>query len=288
MSRTTETTWLSARAAEVRRHPLVAAGLLITATGTLWHRADQGVGGKAVVYLGAMLAAALLVDVVAAREGPPPRLPVRRPAQETAVLLTFTSVGAAWIIVAKCVPAAWNELPRLARIAGNLIGAACLFQIASAAYLLVARYRPADLGVRLRGLLVAPAVLVLVASAALVADPDHITLPQALAEWGWAGLTNHALFGEPLVEEFLRMALQSRVGVLLGNSAAGWFLAALPWSLLHVPMWYAKSGDLSEAFAAALCIVPIGLLWSYVTVRTGSLVPAVLIHGFNLWGLQNA
>jgi len=31
-----------------------------------------------------------------------------------------------------------------------------------------------------------------------------------------------------------------------------------------------------------------GLLWGYMTHRTKSLLPAVLVHGFNLWGLHNS
>jgi membrane protease YdiL (CAAX protease family) len=34
-------------------------------------------------------------------------------------------------------------------------------------------------------------------------------------------------------------------------------------------------------------MMPIGFLWGYLTHRTKSLLPAVLVHGLNFWGLQN-
>ena len=37
----------------------------------------------------------------------------------------------------------------------------------------------------------------------------------------------------------------------------------------------------------AVRIVPLGLMWGYITYRTKSLLPATLVHGLNVWGLQN-
>ena len=34
-------------------------------------------------------------------------------------------------------------------------------------------------------------------------------------------------------------------------------------------------------------IVPLGLLWGYLTHRTGSFLPSVVLHATNIWGLQN-
>jgi hypothetical protein len=34
-------------------------------------------------------------------------------------------------------------------------------------------------------------------------------------------------------------------------------------------------------------IIPIGLMCGYLTHRTKSIIPSVLVHGSNFWGLQN-
>ena len=47
------------------------------------------------------------------------------------------------------------------------------------------------------------------------------------------------------------------------------------------------SVGLGSNSVGVLDIVPLGLLWGYLTHRTGSLVPAVLLHLTNFWGLQN-
>jgi membrane protease YdiL (CAAX protease family) len=33
--------------------------------------------------------------------------------------------------------------------------------------------------------------------------------------------------------------------------------------------------------------MPLGFLWGYITHRTKSLFPSIVIHALNLWGLQN-
>lgn len=280
--------WFRARAADARRHPFVAAGLVVTAIAVLAIRAADGGAAKAAAYLAAMLACAFATDVVARREGPAPEIPVRRPPRETAVLLVLLAIGAGGLVWSKMFPASFGGVARLPRLAVMLLALSCLFQALPAAYLLASRYKLRDLALVPRGLYAAPAVLVIVAATAMSADPGGVTLGRILDEMGWTGLLAFAFFGEPLFEEFLRMTLQTRVGALLRNRAAGWFLAALPWALLHVPVWSSQGAGLAGASASALCIVPIGLMWSYLTLRTGSLWPALLAHGFNVWGLQNS
>ena len=42
-----------------------------------------------------------------------------------------------------------------------------------------------------------------------------------------------------------------------------------------------------NSFIYAIRIIPIGLLWGFLSWRTRSWLPALVAHGFNLWGLQN-
>jgi membrane protease YdiL (CAAX protease family) len=55
---------------------------------------------------------------------------------------------------------------------------------------------------------------------------------------------------------------------------------------MHAPKWAAED-DAIEALLSSIRIVPLGLTWGYLTYRTRGLLPAVLVHGTNFWGLQN-
>lgn len=83
------------------------------------------------------------------------------------------------------------------------------------------------------------------------------------------------------------MTLQTRIAALTKNAALGWLLASLPWTVLHVPAWIGSGDSLPGALGGALRIVPIGLVWRFLTWRTGRLVPALIAHELNIFGLQN-
>jgi membrane protease YdiL (CAAX protease family) len=92
---------------------------------------------------------------------------------------------------------------------------------------------------------------------------------------------------ECLPEEFFRFAWQTRIGAWMKNPAAGWLIASMAWAVLHGPVDYSQSHSTVEAMLSVIDIVPLGLLWGYLSHRTGSFLPSVLLHGLNFWGLQN-
>lgn len=56
---------------------------------------------------------------------------------------------------------------------------------------------------------------------------------------------------------------------------------------MHAPKWYSEEHNISEAILGSVRIIPIGLMWGYLTNRTKSIFPATIVHGVNFWGLQN-
>ena len=105
---------------------------------------------------------------------------------------------------------------------------------------------------------------------------------------GIVGFLLEGIVGAALAEEFSRMQAQTRFSAALGNNGLGFFFATLIWALMHVPVFSGgEVGNILPAMQGACNILPIGLLWGYITWRTKSLFPALLIHGLNLWGLQN-
>ncbi len=273
----------------VLRHPRVGAALLCVAVAVLAGGVLSGRPGKAVAYLATMLLGALAVDLLAGGAEPPPPIPVRRPRREAALCLLTALLGFGFLSLRFLLPVPWEARPGLQRLAIGVGSLLFAMPTALAACLLLLGYRPRALGLAWRGVLVAPALLALTAGGALLVDPEGVTLWRALEETGgWPGLLVMGLVGAALPEEFLRFALQTRLGALPGGRASGWLLASLAWGLLHVPVfgkW--PDGAWGPALFGAVRIVPVGLLWGYATHRTGSLWPALLAHGFNLWGLQN-
>lgn len=88
-----------------------------------------------------------------------------------------------------------------------------------------------------------------------------------------------------LPEEFVRMLIQTRYAAVVKNDASGWLAASILWSLLHIPRFYYDGHDLEDALLNSIFILPLGLLLGYMIHRTKCIVPAVIVHATNLWGL---
>ncbi len=107
---------------------------------------------------------------------------------------------------------------------------------------------------------------------------------------GIAGLLFTGLVSAALPEEFLRMLLQTRLGKAFKNVGMGFVVTSFIWCTMHLPVESQgeKTFDWELHATRLFTLMPIGYLWGYITHRTRSLLPSVLVHGFNLWGLQNA
>jgi membrane protease YdiL (CAAX protease family) len=166
-----------------------------------------------------------------------------------------------------------------------IVGLISIFPIALALFLLIRGYRPGELGIRWRGF--GPAPLVMLGFGALTALTEPLTFiwRQNYHEMGsvWQ-IIKLGVFVAALPEEFLRMVWQTRVGACINNRAVGWFVAALLWSALHAP-FLGQSLSLRGTFFAVVRIIPYGLLLGYMTFRTQSILPSVLLHATKfLWG----
>jgi membrane protease YdiL (CAAX protease family) len=269
-----------------RRHPWTVLGILLCVAGVLELAIRHDELPKALAYLGAMLLCAFIIDLFAQWFPTQWEFPVRRPEREAAFVVGI-EVLAMVLMILLFVVFRLNTLPVAWKIA-SIPAMAIIFPIALPVVLLWWKYKPAELGIRFNAMSwVFLPVLLITAGAAYVVAPDEFTLSKILASEGVVGALITGLITAGLSEEFVRMVLHTRVGAYLRNPAVGWFLATLVWAFLHSPNWYAQGGDLYEALMGAVRIVPLGLMWGYITYRTKSLLPATLVHGFNVWGLQN-
>lgn len=104
---------------------------------------------------------------------------------------------------------------------------------------------------------------------------------------GIMGIIVQGVIGAALFEEFSRFAIQSRFERVFKTNGLNILFATTIWAFMHFPVTFYKGVDLTGALVYCIQIIPIGVLWGYLTQRTKSIVPATLAHGINLWGFQN-
>ena len=270
-----------------RRHPLVTGVVGAIATSILVRAYDAGDLGRAVAYLIVIAVSVATVDLLVGRSVDPGRAPaVRGAALETSVLLVSFAGGAAWLY-ARFV-AGYQPAPGLLRLVWLALLIACVFNALPALFLIARRYRLSDLGVRWSGMAAFPVVLAIFASASFVLFPGAVTWKGIVAETGgsWSAILGTALLAA-VPEEFFRFAWQTRVGAWLTRPAAGWLVASIAWALLHGPKDWNESHSVADTVMGMVDILPLGLLWGYLTRRSRSMLPSVLLHLTNVWGLQN-
>jgi membrane protease YdiL (CAAX protease family) len=265
------------------RHPVIAIALALLAIFILAAAIANGRTLQAIAYLAAIALSVAAIDVILLKRPIPAKpTPVRHPQAELLIAFILFVVAFAWL---------WSHFVSNYTIPAPLLRLAAvstIFNIPLAIALLMLRYSPAALGVRFRGFAPVPVVILCFGVLAAVFSPSSITIKEAAQEAGsiWGGLLMG--FGEAaLPEEFFRFVWQTRAGACLNNRAAGWLIASILWASLHLPKEYGDSHSLAASLTYVVSIIPLGLLWGYLTMRTRSILPSILLHGANLWGLQN-
>lgn len=157
-------------------------------------------------------------------------------------------------------------------------------------YLFVFKYKPKELGVNLRYWYL-PLILHLVwGTVTLLFVPEVSHWKEMFVEYGIFGSLFMGIVQAALPEEFFRLLMQTRVSKATDSPAFGVFVAAFIWSAMHIPVNYSQSHQAITFYNIAVSsvyLVPLGMFWGYLTMRTKSIIPAIGMHAFNLWGLQN-
>ncbi len=214
-------------------------------------------------------------------------IPVRRPAIELIVATIFFATGLIWLLLRFA--GSWDKIVGLQRLFWVIIGLGSVFNITLAIFLLAVRYSPSGLGIRFRGFLPVPFAILIFAALTIMFSRSSITWREIYQEYQgslWL-IIQTGVFSAALPEEFFRGIWQTRLGVVLNNRAIAWFIASLLWAVLHMPKVFGETHSLIASMDEILNIMPIGLLWGYLTIRTQSILPSVLLHSTNIWGLQN-
>jgi len=248
------------------------------------HQLLHGIG-----YIFAVWFGAFVTDIIT---GIKPKdatgFPIKRPVnRELLVIIICTLLGLSMLFIRFVTD--WNTLNKFTRLALLPLFLFVFPIVLSLIYLFRYKYKPKELGINLHYWYLPIFIHIIVGGITLWLAPEVSHWKEAYKEYGLLGMSFTGLISAALPEEFLRMLLQTRLGKAMNNMGLGFVLATIIWASMHIPVFGQdfKTNGWSGAIGGAARIVPIGLLWGYVTHRTKSLIPAVLIHGFNLWGLQN-
>ena len=273
--------------AAIRRNPLTCLLIIITVLAVLYIGYRHETLKQAIVYLTVMWLCSLFVDLYALWRPAKNDFPVRNPRREVLWFFLCVCLGFLFLYIRFIIPVPWQQLSPWVRMA-TIPLILFVYPIGLAIILLLLRYKPADLGIRLQGLPVIIPIILLCAITNRLVSPGSLTWDKVVAESGGAvGALFLGLVGAGLAEEFFRIVGQTRLGALLHNKGMGWFITTLIWTFMHSPKWYGDDHDAAEALLGAVRIIPMGLMWGYITHRTKSILPATLVHGTNVWELQN-
>lgn len=241
---------------------------------------------QAVVYLITCLLSILTIEFLAIKWPFNEDLIVKKPLKETIIFYACLMAGFVFMFFRFSGVVDWEHLNGLAKLAlfPLILG---LFPVALAISLLLMRYTPKSLGLKFSNTWWAlPIILLFVVASRLVA-PDRLTWNILMEEGGLLNLIFTGLIAAGLSEEFFRVIGQTRLGALIQNKGIAWFITTCVWAFMHAPKWYGENHDMLETVLSSIRIIPIGLVWGYLTHRSKSFVPATLVHGVNFWGLQN-
>lgn len=216
---------------------------------------------------------------------------VKKPASELKTVIIFTLIGIVAISANFYLRSANPSLGLIARI--PILAAMILFTfpIALFIYLFIKKYKPTEIGFKYKPLkiyLTGTIVWAITGIVALLFNPSGMLWSKALAEMGGVmGFFVQSIVASALAEESMRYILQTRIAKFVGDSSYSIIIATVVWAFIHFPVAYFNSGRIWGPLLYCIIIIPLGFVWGYLSERTRSILPSVLAHGFNLWGLQN-
>jgi membrane protease YdiL (CAAX protease family) len=273
----------------LRRHPFALFLILATFAVVIYYTWSEGKLLHGIGYLGAVVVGGIITDIaVILRPKISIGFPIKKPVkQEVVVIFICTFLGVAFLLVRFFI--GWETLNGVVKL---MLLPLILFTfpvVLAAIYLFRYRYKPRELGVNLNCWYLPIILHLLWAAVTLSVAPESSHWKEAYKEYGLLNLLFTGIVTAALSEEFVRMLIQTRTGKLARNFATGFIVATTIWAFMHIPIYFRDHADpnLMEGCLGAITIMPIGFFWGYLTYRTKSMIPAILMHGFNLWGLQN-
>jgi len=243
-----------------------------------------------IAYIIAMWLCCFVTDVVVtAAPQAATGFPIKKPLKKEVLFISVCTILAAIGLSLRFLSGDWQHVGSPLRLTVMVLLLFIFPIVLAIVYLFVYKYKPRELGINLHYWYLPVFIHLIVGATTLIFAPESSHWRAMYHELGILNMLFTGVISAALSEEFSRMLLQTRLGAALANPALGFVFASIIWALLHVPNFgqdFRKDG-IWPAFLAAIQIMPVGFMWGYLTHRTKSLFPAVMVHGLNLWGLQN-
>ncbi len=244
----------------------------------------------ALAYIGAVWLCAFITDIIViARPRTSTGFPIRKPLKkELLTIIICVLLGSAFLIIRFFTD--WQRLPNIVRLAAIPLVLFTFQAVQAIIYLFVFKYKFKELGVNLNYWYLPIILHIVWGGITLWLAPNESHWQEAYKEYGIFGSLFTGIISAALPEEFMRLLFQTRIGKALTSPAMGLFIATAIWGAMHIPIGHSQNHErvtLWHATVGIAYLTPIGMFWGYLTQRTKSLFPAVMMHGLNLWGLQN-
>lgn len=210
---------------------------------------------------------------------------IKQPKKELYIILC-TQIVVIVLLIFTFTTSVENNIVRTIVLAGRIL---FVFPIFILIYFIgVKKYSFKQLGIlSFNNWYVSVPIIIIIGATTYFTFPESLQFKDVLKQHGISAFLTLGFLTAAIPEEITRVLFQSRLSRVLKNKSWGWFLASLLWALIHIPIFARGSSNYFDATCGALAILPIGLLWGYLNERYKSIIPAVLIHGTNLWGLHN-
>ena len=257
----------------------------------LWNFIYNGQTKHGIGYFIFFYIAILTIYFFTKKIPPKNEIEVKEPKKELKISILFALLGGLFLTLKFMQNS--NVLPNTLLTKLPVILGLFLFSvpIGTFIYLLFKKYKLLQLGISIKPmiqLLLGFIIWGLTGLFAILFYETGISWEKGLKEvGGFIGLIFTGIIYAALFEEFTRFIVQSRFEKVYKTKGMNILFATTIWSLLHFPMAYNQSHEITSTLKYCIQIIPIGFIWGYLTYRTKSILPSVIVHGLNLWGFQN-
>lgn len=212
---------------------------------------------------------------------------IKSPRQEFNVAI-FCELAGVLLLVIVFMLIDRNSLPKAWGMVLMTLRFLFVFPVVVLVYLLaIKRYTLGEIGFSFKHGFVALPLIILIGTVSFFGFPEGVQWEHSIIQNGYWSILTLGFLTAAIPEEILRNFFQSRLSKVLNSNGLAWVLASLIWALSHIPFFGSENGDYAAATLSAIGIMPIGLLWGYLNQRYRSIIPSIIIHGTNLWGLHN-
>jgi membrane protease YdiL (CAAX protease family) len=269
-------------------HPVVFSLIILVIGLMTFNNIQNNTIAHEVGYLAAIYSGMFIMDLLSiAYPNNKIAFPIKKPInKEFWIVIICTLLGLLFVSVRYF--SDWEKLSGLIKLSVLPLVLFAFPIVLAIIYLFYFRYSYKELGVNLNYWYLPIIIIVIFGLATMSIVPQNSNW-HLILEDGILRMLFMSFITAALSEEFTRMLIQSRIGSITHNMAIGWITAAIIWAAMHFPIFaqeHVKMGWRAVCMAT-LNLVPLGLLWGYITYRSKSIVPSVILHGLNFWGLQN-